>query len=86
MKLYICILLVRTINKLFIKIHTKCVIHSFNIWFNCSLTDATVESYFGTVWLNFLGVKAILTTKLEVKALKSKVKLFGKSYFYFKKC
>jgi hypothetical protein len=36
--------------------------------------------------LIFLGVEAILTTKLEVRALKSKVKLFGKSYFYFKKC
>jgi hypothetical protein len=34
-----------------------------------------------------LGVKAILITKLEVRALKPKIKLFGKSYFfYFEKC
>jgi hypothetical protein len=35
----------------------------------------------------FLGVEVILITKLEVRALKLKIKLFGKSYFfYFKKC
>jgi hypothetical protein len=34
----------------------------------------------------FLGVEAILTTKLEVRVLQPKVNLFGKSYFYFKKC
>jgi hypothetical protein len=35
----------------------------------------------------FLGAEVILTTKLEVRVLKLKIKLFGKYYFfYFKKC
>jgi hypothetical protein len=45
------------------------------------------EEYQSTVWPNFLGVEAILITKLEVGVLKLKRKLFGKYYFfYFLKC
>jgi hypothetical protein len=32
----------------------------------------------------FLGVKVILTTKLKVRILKAKIKLFGKSFFILK--
>jgi hypothetical protein len=64
---------------------------SFEHW--CGSFDWVVDDLMvirlisGTVWLRFfLGVKVILTIKLEVIALKPKVKLFSKSYFYFKKC